>query len=69
VYEHITDIFIEKCIDKDAMTGLTSNLIKELIPQIGLRIKLKKKWEKHFNKINNVTSVCTHFIILFFLKW
>ncbi|CAL1685105.1 unnamed protein product [Lasius platythorax] len=48
--------FEENCIDKDSMANLTSDLIKELIPQVGLRIKFNKKWQEHFNKIEDVTT-------------
>ncbi|XP_029666681.1 uncharacterized protein LOC115237645 [Formica exsecta] len=48
--------FEENCIDKDSIANLTSDLIKELIPQIGLRIKFSKKWQEHFNKVEDVTN-------------
>jgi len=35
-------LFTENCIDKDAIANLTSDLIKELIPQVGLRIKMAR---------------------------
>lgn len=43
------------------MANLTPELMKELIPQVGLRIKFCKKWQVHFKTTENVTSVRTHF--------
>lgn len=47
------------------MSALTPELIKELIPQIGLRIKFNKKWEKHFKNIEDVTLVRTYYKLFF----
>jgi len=44
MYMHL---FTENCIDTDAIANLTSDLMKELISQVGLRIKLNKKWQEH----------------------
>ncbi|XP_024877873.1 uncharacterized protein LOC112458459 isoform X2 [Temnothorax curvispinosus] len=38
------------------MANLTPELMKELIPQVGLRIKFRKKWQEHFKTTENVTS-------------
>ena len=58
-------LFTENCIDKDAIANLTSDLIKELIPQVGLRIKFNKKWQEHFKKIEDITNVGVHLILNF----
>lgn len=65
MYMHL---LTENCIDKDSIANLTSDLIKELIPQIGLRIKFSKKWQEHFNKVEDVTNVGIHLIVNFLIN-
>ncbi|XP_066595383.1 uncharacterized protein [Prorops nasuta] len=40
--------FTENCIDQDALQKLTPQIIKELIPEIGLRTKFLMKWQQMF---------------------
>jgi len=61
-------LFTENCIDKDAIANLTSDLIKELIPQVGFRIKFNKKWQEHFKKIEDITNVGVHLSLNFLIN-
>lgn len=54
--------FTDNGIDKDSIAHLTPDLMKELIPKVGLRIKFNKKWQQHFSKAEDVTHVCLYFI-------
>ncbi|XP_033210768.1 uncharacterized protein LOC117168919 [Belonocnema kinseyi] len=42
--------FNDQNIDLDVCSNLDCESIKELIKDVGNRIKFKKKWEEHFNK-------------------
>jgi len=65
IYMHL---FIENCINKDVIANLTSDLMKELIPQVGLRIKFNKKWQEHFKKIEDITNVGVHLSLNFLIN-
>lgn len=53
--------FLENAINDENFPDLTSELIKEMIPQIGLRIEFLKKWMKFKPKeTSNVSiQICT----------
>lgn len=40
-------VYTEQAIDITILKSLTPDIIKELIPTIGLRIRFTMKWEEH----------------------
>lgn len=47
--------YIAEGIDKTLLKSLTPDLIKGLIPNIGLRMRFTMKWKENFGIPNNVT--------------
>lgn len=46
--------FIAQAIDIHLLKNLTPELIKELIPNVGSRMRFITKWEEHFGTSKNV---------------
>jgi len=59
-------IYTAQAIDITLLKSLTHDLIKELIPNIGLRMRFTIKWKEHFGISNDVIIFFTQ--IYFSLK-
>lgn len=39
--------FLENCVDEESFRNLNENDLQQLVPQIGLRSKLRAKWKEY----------------------